>query len=161
MPTLPHLYPFLSLPTPAPTATPIATAAGIDDAQQPFGTDPLEIVEAIRSVWSADGVLVLMDLGSAVMSATVAMDLLEPGQAAVVQLVAAPFVEGAMAAAVQASIGNRLDEVAAAASGALGAKQSALGEITSATPPVDAAPAELRSMQFKWARCRGEALGAG
>jgi phosphocarrier protein FPr len=78
--------------------TPIATAAGIDDAQQPFGTDPLEIVEAIRSVWSADGVLVLMDLGSAVMSATVAMDLLEPGQAAVVQLVAAPFVEGAMAA---------------------------------------------------------------
>ena len=121
--------------------TPIATAAGIDDAQQPFGTDPLEIVEAIRSVWSADGVLVLMDLGSAVMSATVAMDLLEPGQAAVVQLVAAPFVEGAMAAAVQASIGNRLDEVAAAASGALGAKQSALGEIAFSTSRVDAAPA--------------------
>lgn len=44
---------------------PIAIAAGIGPDRSEFGTDAVEIMEAIQSVFSQDGVLVLMDLGSA------------------------------------------------------------------------------------------------
>ena len=47
---------------------PIAIAAGIDDPENPFGTDAMKIYAAIESVYSTDGVLVLMDLGSALLS---------------------------------------------------------------------------------------------
>jgi phosphocarrier protein FPr len=42
-----------------------AIAAGIDDPENPFGTDAMQIYQAIESVYSDDGVVVLMDLGSA------------------------------------------------------------------------------------------------
>ena len=60
---------------------------------------------------SDDGVLVLMDLGSALMSAEFAIELLDdpPGK---VLLSEAPLVEGAVAAAVSASGGASLEEVA-------------------------------------------------
>ena len=74
-----------------------------------------------------DGVLVLMDLGSAIMSAEMALDFLPPDQRAHVRLIAAPVVEGAIAAAVQASLGGSLDEVATEAMGALAAKIDQLG----------------------------------
>ena len=75
---------------------------------------------------SDDGVLVLMDLGSALMSAEFAVELLEdpPGR---VLLSEAPLVEGAVAAAAAASGGASLDEVAAEARGALAMKSSQLG----------------------------------
>lgn len=41
---------------------PLAIAAGIDDPQNPIGTDAIAIMSAIESVWSPDGVLVLMDM---------------------------------------------------------------------------------------------------
>ena len=44
---------------------PLATAGGIDDPDQPIGTDPMKVLAAIESVYGDDGVLVLMDLGSA------------------------------------------------------------------------------------------------
>ena len=50
----------------------IAAVGGSDNPFQPYGTDPIAIAEAIESVYSADGVLVLMDLGSAVISGKVA-----------------------------------------------------------------------------------------
>jgi hypothetical protein len=53
---------------------PIALAAGIDDPADPIGTDPLRVAAAIQSVYSADGVLVLMDLGSALLSAETAFE---------------------------------------------------------------------------------------
>ncbi len=55
---------------------PVAIAAGVGDDRREFGTDAVEIMEAIQSVYSEDGVLVLMDLGSAVLSAKTALDLL-------------------------------------------------------------------------------------
>ena len=94
-----------------PGRAPIVAVGGSDNPHQPFGTDPVAIAEAIQAVFSEDGVLVLMDLGSAVISGQVALDLLEPEQAAKVHLSAGPFVEGAMAAAVQASIGMSLEAV--------------------------------------------------
>ena len=105
---------------------PIVAVGGSDNPHQPFGTDPVAIAEAIQAVFSEDGVLVLMDLGSAVISGLVALDLLEPEQAARVRLSVGPFVEGAMAAAVQASIGMNLEAVAREAEEASQAKQTVL-----------------------------------
>src|SRR5512144_129757 len=57
---------------------PIAVAAGIGEDRKEFGTDAVEIMEAIQSVYSEAGVVVLMDLGSAVLSANMALELLPP-----------------------------------------------------------------------------------
>ncbi len=105
----------------------IAAVGGTGFPDQPFGTDAMAILAAIQSVYSNDGVLVLMDLGSALMSAETALEFMEPDQAARVRLSPAPFIEGAMAAAVQASIGMDLDAAAAEALGALRPKQESLG----------------------------------
>ena len=58
---------------------PIAIAGAIDDPVYPFGTDAVKICEAIKSVYSSDGVVVLMDIGSAVLSAEMALDFLPEG----------------------------------------------------------------------------------
>jgi multiphosphoryl transfer protein len=59
---------------------PVAVAAGIDATDSSIGTDPMAVQEAIEMVYSDDGVVVLMDLGSAVMSAEMALEFLEPAQ---------------------------------------------------------------------------------
>ncbi|MCB0256199.1 MAG: PTS-dependent dihydroxyacetone kinase phosphotransferase subunit DhaM, partial [Anaerolineae bacterium] len=105
----------------------IAAVGGTGDPDHPFGTDAMAIMDAIQSVYHDDGVLVLMDLGSALLSAEMALEFMDPDQAARVQLSAAPFIEGAMAASVQASIGASLDAVAAEALDALNPKQESLG----------------------------------
>ena len=56
----------------------LAIAAGIDDPDSPIGTDPLKVMEAIESVADTDHVLVMMDIGSALLSAETALDLLDP-----------------------------------------------------------------------------------
>ena len=105
----------------------IAAVGGTGDPEHPFGTDAMAILDAIASVYHDDGVLVLMDLGSALMSAEMALEFMDPDEAARVRLSAAPFIEGAMAASVQASIGASLDAVAAEALDALGPKRESLG----------------------------------
>ncbi|MFV0423198.1 phosphoenolpyruvate--protein phosphotransferase [Oleidesulfovibrio sp.] len=105
----------------------IAVAGGLDDAEHPIGTDPMRVMTAIEEVQQGDGVLVLMDLGSALVSAETAIDLLPPEMTENVRLSAAPLVEGGLAAAVQASIGASLDAVAAEAEAALVAKAAQLG----------------------------------
>ena len=92
-------------------AIPIAKAAGVGDERQEFGTDAMEIVEAVNSVYSDDGVLVLMDLGSAILSAEMALEFLPQEMQAHIRLCSAPFVEGAISAAVQIGIGSDLDTV--------------------------------------------------
>jgi len=47
----------------------LAVAGGIDDPENPLGTDAIQVNQAIASVYSDEGVVVLMDLGSALMSA--------------------------------------------------------------------------------------------
>jgi len=80
-----------------------------------LGTNPDGIREALMVADGGDGILVLMDLGSAVMSAETAIELAGDSLTSRVILSDAPIVEGAIVAAVEASIGNNLDEVAAAA----------------------------------------------
>ena len=105
----------------------LAAVGGTGDPDFPFGTDALAILEAIQSVYDDDGVLVLMDLGSAILSAETALEFMDPEQAARVRLSAGPFIEGAMAAAVQASIGADLAAVEREAAEAMAPKREALG----------------------------------
>ena len=104
----------------------MAIAAGIDDAENPLGTDALQIYQAIESVYSDQGVVVLMDLGSAILSAEMALEFLSEEQRDKVKLCEAPLVEGAIAAAVQAATGADIEQVLAEARGALSAKATQL-----------------------------------
>ncbi|MGE5463947.1 MAG: phosphoenolpyruvate--protein phosphotransferase [Syntrophothermus sp.] len=107
---------------------PIAVAAGIGEDRSEFGTDAVEIMDAIQSVYSDDGVLVLMDLGSAVLSAKMALDFLPPEMAGKIRFCGAPVVEGAVAAAVQIGLTNDLDLICREASAALAPKREQLGQ---------------------------------
>jgi multiphosphoryl transfer protein len=111
-------------------------AGGLDDGS--IGTDAERVRAAIERAMSEDGVLVLMDLGSALMSAEMAIELLE-GDGRVV-MSEAPLVEGAVAAAAAARGGASLEEVQTEAQGALQMKAAQLGgdEGQSADPEVSA-----------------------
>jgi dihydroxyacetone kinase phosphotransfer subunit len=96
----------------------VAIAGGTEDGR--LGTSAPDITAAIRSVLGDDGVLVLLDLGSAALSLELALEDLSEADRRRVRISEAPLVEGAVMAGVQASIGASLDEVAAAAAGAAG-----------------------------------------
>jgi len=104
----------------------IATAAGTGDENSPLGTNAEEIAKAMEEAYSDDGVLVLMDMGSAVLSAEMALEFLPPDKKAKFMLSSAPIVEGAVSAAVQASLGGNLEQVRAEAIGSLGNKTAQL-----------------------------------
>jgi len=86
----------------------VEIAAGTSDDR--FGTDAVRVAEAIAAADDGDGVVVIMDLGSAVLSAELALELLpEPHQT---RLVPAAFAEGIFAAIIAAASGAELDVVA-------------------------------------------------
>ncbi len=105
----------------------VAVAAGMDDPENPLGTDAMQVYQAIASVYTDDGVLVLMDLGSAVMSAEMALEFLADEQRQNVHLCAAPLVEGTIAAVVAAASAQDIHQVMAEAQAALTAKATQLG----------------------------------
>ncbi|MEZ4709899.1 MAG: phosphoenolpyruvate--protein phosphotransferase [Caldilineaceae bacterium] len=113
----------------------IAVAAGTDNADEPIGTDPMKVLAAIETVYSDDGVLILMDLGSALMSAEAAIEFLEPEQQAHVYLCEAPLVEGGLAAAVAASGGGDIEFVLSEAREALADKLAQLRPVLRIPPP--------------------------
>lgn len=90
----------------------VFAAGGLPDGG--IGTDADRITQAIQSADQGDGIVVLADLGSAVLSTSMAMEILE-GTVSEVRVADAPIVEGAVAAVVQASIGATLEEVVQAA----------------------------------------------
>jgi multiphosphoryl transfer protein len=112
---------------------PIRAAGGLDLPDSPLGTDAALILQAIQEVYSPDGVLVLMDLGSAILSAEMALELLPPEQGSNVWLCEAPLVEGAVSAAVQARLGSPVEQVLAEARRALLPKIAQLGAEAPAT----------------------------
>jgi PTS hybrid protein len=92
----------------------IEAAGGTDDGG--VGTDATMIARAIEAADSGAGVLVLVDLGSAVLATQLAIDeLVAAEHRGRVRIAEAPLVEGAVIGAVQASIGADLDEVDRAA----------------------------------------------
>jgi multiphosphoryl transfer protein len=125
----------------------IEAAGGMADPPGAMGTDAMVVMEALERASSGDGVLVLMDLGSALMSAEMAVEM--AGDDVRVALASAPLVEGAVAAAAAARVGSGLDEVAAEARGALRAKAEQLDDAEPAgdgagVSGLDADAAELR-----------------
>jgi phosphoenolpyruvate---glycerone phosphotransferase subunit DhaM len=90
---------------------PIVAAGGLADGSLGTSADLIRAGADQLAAQGIDGVLVLVDLGSAVMSAEIALeDLSLPHR-----LSNAPLVEGALMGAVEASIGGDLDRVHAAA----------------------------------------------
>jgi PTS hybrid protein len=88
---------------------PVAIAGG--GLQGEIGTSVEKIENAIQAVAGPDGVLVLMDLGSAVLSTETAIELLNPPPPGEVRLSSAPLVEGAVIAVIHAGLGNSLAEI--------------------------------------------------
>lgn len=119
---------------------PLAVAAGVGEQRAEFGTDAAEIRDAIQKVYNPDGVLVLMDLGSAILSAEMALDLLPKAVRPNIRFCPAPLVEGAIAAAVQAGLGSPLDAVYHEARQALLAKQEQLSDTALPSPTVALRP---------------------
>jgi phosphocarrier protein FPr len=103
----------------------IEIAAGTDDGG--LGTDAVAISAAMTAADAGDGVVVLMDLGSAVLSAETALELLDDEARARVLLSPGPLVEGLVGAVVVASGGADRDRVAAEALRGLAPKQAHLG----------------------------------
>ena len=102
-----------------------------------FGTDATDVTVALERAASPDGVLVLMDLGSAVLSAELSLELSAPTYP--VRLSSAPLVEGLVAAVVRAAGGADLAVVAREAEGALLPKASSLAEHAGERPATAAA----------------------
>lgn len=88
----------------------IVDAGGADDGS--LGTSIDRIQAALQQIASPDGTLVLVDIGSAVLSVEMAIEALGLTQ---VQISDAPLVEGAYLAAIEASAESSLAETAAAA----------------------------------------------
>ncbi len=114
----------------------MVVAAGLDETT--FGTDATAIAEAIGEADSEDGVLVLLDLGSAILSAEMALEFIDPDVAQRVELSSAAMIEGLVAAVVTASSGAGLSLVKAEAERGLQAKREHLGD-ASGPPSADSA----------------------
>lgn len=113
-------------------------AAGLDEVTT--GTDAVAIAEAVGRADEASqgaGVLVLVDLGSAVLSTEMALEMVDPAVAARVVVSSAPLVEGLIAATVAAGTGADLATCATEARRGLDAKAAHLGDA-----PADQAPGQ-------------------
>ena len=84
----------------------LAAAGGLEDGS--LGTSYDKISAAIESVYSSDGVIVLMDMGSAVMTTEMVLEDLDKPN---VKMIDCPLVEGAVLAAVESVNGRSLEEI--------------------------------------------------
>lgn len=88
----------------------IVAAGGLEDGST--GTSFEKIYNAIDSVYSDDGVIIFMDLGSAVMTAEMVIEAMEGRKIAMADC---PLVEGALSAVVSAGAGLSFQDVMDAA----------------------------------------------
>jgi PTS hybrid protein len=102
----------------------VEVAAG--DVDGGLGTDATAIADAMTAADSGDGVVVLMDLGSAVLSAETALELVDEDVRERVVLSPAPLVEGLIGAVVTAAAGATRTQVAGEALLGLAPKQAHL-----------------------------------
>ncbi len=93
---------------------PLSVAGGTESGE--IGTDVFQIKKAIESVMNPKGVVILFDLGSALINAELAIEML--GNNKDIRLADAPLVEGAYAAIIQSGCGSSIEEVIKAAEGA-------------------------------------------
>lgn len=84
----------------------VAAAGGMDDGG--FGTSFQKIYEAVDSVYSEDGVIVLMDMGSSVMTTEMVLEAYGSDK---VSMADCPVVEGAVVATINAQAGMSREEI--------------------------------------------------
>ncbi|MCY1713857.1 dihydroxyacetone kinase phosphoryl donor subunit DhaM [Caproiciproducens galactitolivorans] len=89
---------------------PVVAAGGLDDGT--LGTSFEKITKAVDSVYSDDGVLILMDMGSAVMTAEMVLESMPDRK---IKMVDCPLVEGAVVAAIGSSSNQNMEEIIEAA----------------------------------------------
>nr|WP_319489164.1 dihydroxyacetone kinase phosphoryl donor subunit DhaM [uncultured Caproiciproducens sp.] len=97
---------------------PVVAAGGLDDGT--FGTSFEKISTAIDSVYSDDGVVILMDMGSAVMTAEMVIENMPDRK---IQMLDCPLVEGAVVAAIGSSSKQSMAEIAEAVQDAASEKK--------------------------------------
>lgn len=85
----------------------IAAAGGLQDGS--IGTDMEKITNAINEVMSDDGVIMLVDMGSAIMTSEMAIEMSDNPEK--IKIVDAPVVEGTIFGAVEASIGSSMEQI--------------------------------------------------
>ena len=93
----------------------VAAGGGPDGG---LGTDADAIARAIVAADRGAGVVILADLGSAILASRTAIEVVGDEVRGPIVLSNGPLVEGAVVAAVQASIGQSTEEVLAAAEAA-------------------------------------------
>jgi phosphoenolpyruvate---glycerone phosphotransferase subunit DhaM len=126
-----------------PTGGPcIEVAAGVAGT---LGTDATQVAEALARAATPDGVLVLMDLGSALLSAELAIELAALPDIEI-RLSSAPMIEGLVAAVARAAGGADLQTVAREAENALAPKQQTLRRPRAEVPPTDGRPEPQESV---------------
>ena len=91
----------------------LVAAGGTDDGG--LGTSLTKVQNALLAADAGEGVVVLVDLGSAVFVAEMALEQFPSWRRERIRIANAPLVEGAVVAAVQASVSGSLDEVVAVA----------------------------------------------
>lgn len=85
----------------------IAAAGGLQDGS--IGTDMEKITNAINEVMSDDGVIMLVDMGSAIMTSEMAIEMSDNPEK--IKIVDTPVVEGTIFGAVEASIGSSIEQI--------------------------------------------------
>ncbi|SHK42843.1 dihydroxyacetone kinase, phosphotransfer subunit [Selenomonas ruminantium] len=98
----------------------IAVAGGLEDGI--MGTSYEKISEAVELVCGRDGAVVIMDMGSAIMTTELVLENLKDDA---VRMADCPLLEGTMRAAVVAANGGSLEEVVVAAEETCGQKKLA------------------------------------
>lgn len=95
---------------------PMAAAGGLEDGS--MGTSFDKIRSAIDAVYSDDGVLILIDMGSAALTTESVLEMTQEGRK--VRMVDCPLVEGAVLAAVDSENGMSWEEILADLKGVAG-----------------------------------------
>lgn len=85
---------------------PVRAAGGLEDGS--FGTSFDRIMEAVEDIYTEDGVLILMDMGSAVMTAEMVIEALGDKK---VKMADCPVVEGAVAGTISAAGGMDMEKL--------------------------------------------------
>ena len=104
----------------AAPGVPVEVAGGLSGGR--LGTSAPDVAAALRRALEAargEGVVVLLDLGSAALALDIALDELDAADRARVRVTEAPFVEGAVVGGVASAGGADADVVVAAAEGAM------------------------------------------
>ncbi len=125
----------------------IKVTAGLGDEHEEIGTNAVEIMEALSELTESGDVLVLMDLGSAVLSTEMALQMLDEEVTAKVRMCPAPFVEGAIAAGVQANMGSPIQDVYDEAMNALAAKQQQIVGEAETKPVTESEPVLVKEAE--------------